>query len=431
MAVKLPDTLVPMADFPSAYAKDVQFTDGENLQDKLDNGKLGSSSSGGSVDLSTYATKVYTDNAVSTALDGHTFRVLTQKQYDEITDKDENTIYIVDDDSVVTGLPSYSNSDANKVLSVNSDGTDLVWIDKNSIVSSFLANAIFFEDDILCTSISLNTTSLTFDSSNPQTLIATVKPGNTTQLVVWTTSNDNVATVSNGIVTPTGNGSCVITAKCGSYSATCSVTVNESVTVITYTIKNNLTNVTNSNSSTSITENSRYTATLSPSGGYEISTVTVTMGGKDITASAYSNGKINISSVTGNIVITATATEINTDVTEFTPFGNFAIGQLSSPSSSSLKTSYKSAVSCINTGVLKTGYIIGFNDNSLYSTYKFAYGLKTGSWIKGSAGAYFSENVTISDAGEYGIMILKQQSADFTEDELNKINKSFGILPTE
>ena len=46
MAVKLPDTLVPMADFPSAYAKDVQFTDGENLQDKLDNGKLGSSSSG-------------------------------------------------------------------------------------------------------------------------------------------------------------------------------------------------------------------------------------------------------------------------------------------------------------------------------------------------------------------------------------------------
>lgn len=46
MAVKLPDTLVPMADFPSAYAKDVQFTDGENLQDKLDNGKLGSSSGG-------------------------------------------------------------------------------------------------------------------------------------------------------------------------------------------------------------------------------------------------------------------------------------------------------------------------------------------------------------------------------------------------
>ena len=43
MAVKLPDTLVPMADFPSAFAKDIQFTDGENLQNKLNNGKLGSS----------------------------------------------------------------------------------------------------------------------------------------------------------------------------------------------------------------------------------------------------------------------------------------------------------------------------------------------------------------------------------------------------
>lgn len=43
MAVKLPDTLVPMADFPSAFAKHIQFTDGENLQDKLNNGKLGGS----------------------------------------------------------------------------------------------------------------------------------------------------------------------------------------------------------------------------------------------------------------------------------------------------------------------------------------------------------------------------------------------------
>jgi hypothetical protein len=41
-------------------------------------------------------------------------------------------------------------------------------------------------------------------------------------------------------------------------------------------------------------------------------TVTVTMGGVDITASAYSNGKISISNVTGNIVITAVAVEDQT-----------------------------------------------------------------------------------------------------------------------
>ena len=420
---------VQASDIPSKTSdltNDSNYATETFVTSKIAEAQLG----GDEVDLSDYATKTYTDNAVSTALDGHTFKVLTQKQYDAITDKDENTIYIIDDDSAVTSLPSYSDSDANKVLSVNSDGSDLVWIDKNSIVSSFLANAIFFEDDILCTSISLNTTSLTFDSSDPQTLIATVKPGNTTQLVVWTTNNSNVATVSNGIVTPTGNGSCVITAKCGSYSATCSVTVNESVTVITYTIENKLTNVTNSNSSISITENSRYTATLSPSEEYEISTVIVTMGGANITNSAYSNGTITINNVTGNIVITAVATEKSTGEVEFTPFGNFAIGQLSSPSASSLTTSYKRAVSCINTGELRSGSVIGFNDSSLYSTYKFAYGLKTGTWINSSAGAYYTENVTISGAGEYGVMITKVQGTEFTEDELSKINTSFGKLPT-
>lgn len=77
-------------------------------------------------------------------------------------------------------------------------------------------------------------------------------------------------------------------------------------TITTYTVTNNLTNVTNSNTSGRIEENTSYTAMLSPSSGYEISTVTVTMGGADITSTAYSNGYIEISSVTGNIIITAT-----------------------------------------------------------------------------------------------------------------------------
>ena len=76
-----------------------------------------------------------------------------------------------------------------------------------------------------------------------------------------------------------------------------------------YTITKNLTNVTISNSATSVNENSSYSATLTPSDGYELSTVTITMGGSDITTSSYSNGTITISNVTGNIVITANATQ--------------------------------------------------------------------------------------------------------------------------
>lgn len=41
MAIKLADTLKPMADFPAVYAKDLYFNDEESLQKKYDDGKLG------------------------------------------------------------------------------------------------------------------------------------------------------------------------------------------------------------------------------------------------------------------------------------------------------------------------------------------------------------------------------------------------------
>jgi len=77
--------------------------------------------------------------------------------------------------------------------------------------------------------------------------------------------------------------------------------------VQTYTIRNVLTNVTTSNDATATVQGAAYAATLTPASGMELQTVTVTMGGVDVTASVYSNGAISISSVTGDIIITATA----------------------------------------------------------------------------------------------------------------------------
>lgn len=81
-------------------------------------------------------------------------------------------------------------------------------------------------------------------------------------------------------------------------------------TIKTYTITNKLTNCTNSNISTSVDENSNYVAIISPSNGYTLTgaNISITMGGVDITSTAYNNGTINIASVTGNIAITITAT---------------------------------------------------------------------------------------------------------------------------
>lgn len=80
--------------------------------------------------------------------------------------------------------------------------------------------------------------------------------------------------------------------------------------VNTYTVTNTLTNVTNSNTAASVTEGASYTATLTADEGYNIDSVTVTVGGVDVTASVYANGVVSISNVSGNIVITATAVEI-------------------------------------------------------------------------------------------------------------------------
>ena len=79
--------------------------------------------------------------------------------------------------------------------------------------------------------------------------------------------------------------------------------------VTTYTITNNLTDVVSSNTDTSVGANTAYSATLTAADGFTMdgATVTITMGGVDITATAYSNGVVSISAVTGNVVITATA----------------------------------------------------------------------------------------------------------------------------
>ena len=78
---------------------------------------------------------------------------------------------------------------------------------------------------------------------------------------------------------------------------------------VTYTITNTLSNVTSNNSATSVTAGSAYSATLTANDGYTMNTVTVLMGGVDVTDSVYSNGAITIGSVTGNVSITATAVE--------------------------------------------------------------------------------------------------------------------------
>ena len=68
-------------------------------------------------------------NVDAVSLNGKKFsEPMTKAEYDAIVDKEPNTIYLVDDDTTITGVPDYSSSDAGKVLAVNSSGTALEYI---------------------------------------------------------------------------------------------------------------------------------------------------------------------------------------------------------------------------------------------------------------------------------------------------------------
>ena len=118
--------------------------------------KIANAVTGGTVDLSSYATKEYVDGEIdnisiptklselqndmdfivdgeevnATSLNGKKFsEPMTKAQYDAIVDKDEDTLYLVDDNESIIGIPDYSSTDANKILAVNSNGSAIEWID--------------------------------------------------------------------------------------------------------------------------------------------------------------------------------------------------------------------------------------------------------------------------------------------------------------
>lgn len=77
-----------------------------------------------------------------------------------------------------------------------------------------------------CTGIVLSADTLSFTTTDTQTLSVVVSPENCTDTITWSVSPTRIVTVKNGVVTPIRNGEATITATCGSYSDTCAVTVS-------------------------------------------------------------------------------------------------------------------------------------------------------------------------------------------------------------
>lgn len=119
-----------------------------------------------------------------------------------------------EDVTIYTGIPSPTT---NNIIQIRNYIRDrLAYVDTEILKLNV---------PIPCTSITLNANTLELTSTNSQTLIATVEPNNTTDTIIWESNNTTVAKVNAGVVTPLKNGNCIITATCGSQSATCNVVI--------------------------------------------------------------------------------------------------------------------------------------------------------------------------------------------------------------
>lgn len=98
---------------------------------------------------------------------------------------------------------------------------------------NFSANALAqvnIVDDVPCTAISLDESVVSLNTLTQTELTATLTPTNTTDDLVWTSSDNTIATVNNGVVTPLKAGSATITAICGECAATCIFTIRAFIT---------------------------------------------------------------------------------------------------------------------------------------------------------------------------------------------------------
>ena len=138
-------------------------------------------------------------------------------------------------------------------------------------------------ETVPATSITLDQTTLYLysnTSANTATLTATVEPGDTTDVISWSSSDPTVATVdANGLVTAVADGTATITATAGTQKATCTVTVSTynppAPTRYNITVADSAGGTVDASASAAVS-GKKITLTVTPDDGYHLDELTVT-----------------------------------------------------------------------------------------------------------------------------------------------------------
>lgn len=185
-------------------------------------------------------------------------------------------------------------------------------------------------------------------------------------------------------------------------------------TVTTYAVTNALSNCVSSNGATAVNANAAYSATITASDGYTLdgASVTVTMGGTNITSTAYSAGKISIAKVTGAVVITISAVKKAASYTNLVPTSTDTDGSIYNG------TGYKDNVRLSSSGGLSgTAQNGSVTTGFIPWTFPETVRIKGGTFMNNASGHYYfyaydSAKVTM---GNYGHLANSNDNSGLTE----------------
>lgn len=97
---------------------------------------------------------------------------------------------------------------------------------KGASYSDNALDKVSFSGTVPCTGIEFENETISITNYAPVTVEYSVTPEDTTDAVTWASSDTDVVTVADGVITAVGIGTATVTATCGNYSATASVTVS-------------------------------------------------------------------------------------------------------------------------------------------------------------------------------------------------------------
>ncbi len=199
-------------------------------------------------------------------------------------------------------VATVANSPAGNFAIVTGESVGTAIIIATTQDGGFTARCTVTVAPILVNGVSLNNTTLNLIEGNQSTLTASVTPANATNTnVTWSSSNSNIATVNNGVVSAIAPGNAIIsvTTVDGGFTATCSVTVtaqNISVTSV---------NLNNSSLEMYVGSDALLVATVLPSNA---TNKNVTWSSSNTNIASVSNGLV-VSLSPGTTVITVTTVD--------------------------------------------------------------------------------------------------------------------------